>query len=273
MTPSRLQPGVFLGETLRSCAFAGLRLTESRYAPGLALPAHAHDHAFFCLVLDGSYTEKVNGRTRTCTHSSLLYHPPHEVHSDTFHGAGGRCLSIELDNQWLQRARQQSAIFNSPTEFQDKQLASLTVRLCRELKIMDGASPLAIEGLMLEVLAEVARQRIETRRTTPRWMKAVRELLHDRFTERLSLAVIAQSVGVHPMHLARAFRRHYDCSVGEYIRKLRIEFARMELIRTRSPLSAIALASGFFDQSHFTRVFRHFTGSTPATYRAAFRTR
>jgi AraC family transcriptional regulator len=43
------------------------------------------------------------------------------------------------------------------------------------------------------------------------------------------------------------------------------------LTRTQAPLIEIALASGFFDQSHFTRVFKQATGFSPATYRAAFR--
>jgi AraC family transcriptional regulator len=224
--------------------------------------------------MDGSYTEKVNGRTRTCTHSTLLYHPPQEMHSDTFHRAGGRCLSSELDKQWLQRARQYSTVFDGTAEFRSGRLAALTARLCHELRLMDSASPLAIEGVMLEILAEVSRgERPGATRTPPSWTKAVRELLHDRFSERLNLAVIAQSVHIHPMHLAREFRRHYGCSVGEYIRKLRIEFACAELIRTQAPLIEIALASGFFDQSHFTRVFKQVVGFSPATYRAAFRAR
>jgi AraC family transcriptional regulator len=273
MSASRLQPGVFFGKTLQSCAVAGLTLTESYYSPGLVLPAHAHDYAFFCVVIDGSYTETANGRTRTCTHSTLLYHPPQEVHSDTFHRNGGRCLSIELNNAWLRRARQQSAIFGGSAEFRGERLALLAARLCHELRIMDDASSLAIEGLMLEVLAEASRWRPGATRTTPRWAEAVREMLHDRFSEKMSLAVIAQSVGVHPMHVAREFRRYYGYSVGEYIRKLRTDFARAKLIRTEASLSEIALASGFFDQSHFTRVFKHITGFSPASYRAAFRPR
>jgi hypothetical protein len=100
MHPSHLQPGVFYGQTVRHLTVAGLTFTESSYAPGLKLAAHAHEHAYFCLILDGSYTEMVNGRARTCAPCSLLYHPPHEMHSDTFHGKGGRCLSVELDQHW-----------------------------------------------------------------------------------------------------------------------------------------------------------------------------
>jgi len=253
--PSPLQSGVFFGKTVQHRLVAGLTFTENSYAPGLKLPAHAHEHAYFCLVLDGSYTEVVNGRARTCSPCSLLYHPPRELHSDTFHRKGGRCLSVELDQLWLERARQQSTAFGGPAEFPGSRLRPLAVRLCHELRIMDSASPLSIEGLFLEILAEASRWQFSTSsRSLPRWAETAREMLHDRFAERLSLTAIAQSVGVHPMHLAREFRRHYGCSVGEYVRKLRIDFACIELVRTRAALIEIALSCGFFDQSHFTRV-------------------
>jgi AraC-like DNA-binding protein len=52
----------------------------------------------------------------------------------------------------------------------------------------------------------------------------------------LSLSFIAQSVGVHPVHLAHSFRRYYRCSVGEYVRRLRIGFACRQLSKTDTPL-------------------------------------
>ena len=80
---------------------------------------------------------------------------------------------------------------------------------------------LAIEGLALETLAVVSRKQIIPEQRPPRWLQEVKELLHARFLDNLSLAVIsqAQGVGVHPVHLCREFRRHYSCTVGEYIRR------------------------------------------------------
>jgi AraC family transcriptional regulator len=89
----------------------------------------------------------------------------------------------------------------------------------------------------------------------------------------LSLSQQAACVGVHPVHLAREFRRFYHCTIGDYIRQLRIKFACEKLVQSDLPLSEIALASGFFDQSHFTRTFKQLTGKTPQAYRADFRLR
>jgi AraC family transcriptional regulator len=77
----------------------------------------------------------------------------------------------------------------------------------------------------------------------------------------------ALAVGVHPVHLARVFRRHLGCSVAGYVRRLRLERAATLLSLERSPISAVAHSCGFADQSHLTRALRRETGLTPATFR------
>jgi AraC-like DNA-binding protein len=71
------------------------------------------------------------------------------------------------------------------------------------------------------------------------------------------------AVGVHPVYLASAFRRHYRCSIGEYKRRLRVEFICGEIARSDAPLSQVALAAGYSDQAHFSRSFKRFAGMTP----------
>lgn len=83
----------------------------------------------------------------------------------------------------------------------------------------------------------------------------------------ITINQIAAEVGVHPLHLARTFRRFYNCSPGEYLRKSRIEFASNLLIYSNKTLVEIALFSGFSDQSQFSRSFKQHTGITPADFR------
>ena len=91
--------------------------------------------------------------------------------------------------------------------------------------------------------------------------------MHDRFRETLTLAEIANEVGVNPTYLSRVFQQQYNLTIGEYLRRLRIEFACHALITSNTPLCQIALAAGFSDQSHFTRLFKRHMGLPPAKYR------
>jgi AraC family transcriptional regulator len=75
---------------------------------------------------------------------------------------------------------------------------------------------------------------------------------------------------VHPDHLARAFKLRFGLPIGSYLRRLRLDWAATRLESNEQAISAIALAAGFADQSHFTRTFRRHTGLTPHEYRHAF---
>ena len=81
------------------------------------------------------------------------------------------------------------------------------------------------------------------------------------------LGELARTVDVHPVYLARAFRRSYGCSPGEYLRRRRMEHAVAMLHDDRMGIADIAVACGFVDQSHFTHAFRRAYRYTPAQYR------
>ena len=143
------------------------------------------------------------------------------------------------------------------------------MKLYREFERPDSISLLAFEGLMIEALSELARLNENALVAAPAWLRQAHGLLHDRFSENLALDEIAASVGVHPAHLARSFRRCYGSTVGEYQRRLRVEYASRQLTETRTSILSIALTAGFADQSHFSRTFRNHTGLTPGKFRAA----
>jgi AraC family transcriptional regulator len=94
----------------------------------------------------------------------------------------------------------------------------------------------------------------------------VREALHD--SARLpSLGELADVAGVHEVHLARAFRASYGCTIGGYFRTVRLGRALAMLRGSNDAIAEIALACGYADQSHLTRDVRNATGLTPAELR------
>ena len=104
-------------------------------------------------------------------------------------------------------------------------------------------------------------------RRPPPWLLQAQELLYAQFTQVIRAADVASAVGVHPAHLARVFRNQFKLSMGSYVRRLRLDWAAQELVRSEVSLTAVALAAGFADQSHFTRFFKRHTGLTPNAYR------
>jgi AraC family transcriptional regulator len=143
------------------------------------------------------------------------------------------------------------------------------MRLYREFQCEDDVAPLAIEGLVLELLAGVARQASNSENGNAKWLSKARDFVHDRFLESISLAEVAEFAEVQPVSLARAFRKTYHCTVGDYVRRLRIESACQKLSSSDASLVEIALSAGFSEQSHFSRTFKRLTGLTPSEYRSS----
>jgi AraC family transcriptional regulator len=262
------------GEIVRWRRVGGLLLAEIAYAPGQRIHRHVHPHARFVLVLHGAITEIRGGETVTYGPSSLLFRSAHEPHSYATSPAGATCLVVDLDDGWYERARKHAPVLERSAAFRGGFVVHLAHRLHGEFRLRDEVSRLAIESIALGVVAEASRSAARAaERSTPTWLRRARAVIDARFTEPLPLATVAEFVGVHPVHLARTFRRFYHTTFAGHVRQLRVEFARRELAASAAPLSAIAAAAGFCDQSHFSRSFKRYTGLTPAEYRLALQPR
>jgi AraC family transcriptional regulator len=104
----------------------------------------------------------------------------------------------------------------------------------------------------------------------PLWLRRCMEQLLEECEQPLRLSALAQAAGVHPVSLARAFRRHYGISPGQLQRRTQLNRAAQRLKEGLS-IAEVATQLGFSDQSHFTRLFRAEYRCTPAAWRAGFK--
>ena len=256
-----------LRKELKSHEFSNFALAENLYLARASMPRHIHQTAHISILLQGSFTEKYGLKNRLNEPSTLILHPPNEEHSVTFQNNGARIFSIHVKPQFLERIRDFTKILDTSIAVRGGSSALLAVQLYRESRETDEVSPLMYEALTLEIIAAASRGENLRERKVPRWLEQTKEFLHAHFSETLTLEEIAKVADVHPIHLARGFRQHNGCSIGEYTRQLRIEFARHQISTTDLPLSEIALSAGFADQSHLARTFKSYSGMTASEYR------
>ena len=149
------------------------------------------------------------------------------------------------------------------------------MRLAREIRSefgrRDSAAPLALEGLVLSLMAALLRAPRAEESRPPAWLGKVVACLRDSSPDPVGLDELAAVAGRHPAHVARTFRRHLGCTPGTYLRRLRLEHAARALESTDRPLAEIALEAGFYDQAHFGRSFRAWSGVSPGVFRRARR--
>ena len=257
---------------VRKVQLGGFSVTEGVHKHGAELPWHHHETPTICFVLQGAFTEAWHGGSIACSSSMLKVTPAGDRHCDHFSRGDVRGLLIEPEDTLVAAVRPYSAILDERVSFNGGLVSALAWRFYNEMLLMDAAAPLAMEGLLLELVA--AASRLEDQNGTssrPPWLEHAREQIHGDLAARPSLTGLAESVGVHPVTLARAFRRAFGCTVGEYVRSLRIERATRQLADTDLPLAEIALAAGFSDQSHFSNSFRRYNGLSPFRFRRAIR--
>jgi AraC family transcriptional regulator len=258
------------GQIVRRLDFAEMTLGEVHYTGEHSRPTHSHERACFHFLLDGGYTEYYGGQVSDCRPLSLSYQPSGHEHSYRCSKKASKSLTMEVEPAWLNRLEDHSVVLDRVCNFRDGLLLWLVTRLYKEFWLMQPESELLIEGLALEIAVEVSRSRKKPApHNPPLWLKQVIEMVNDQFTESLTLREIAQSVGIHPVHLARTFRQQYGCTVGDYVRKRRIEFACRQVAHSHMSLPEIAQAAGFSDQSQFNRTFKRLMGITPGAFRAA----
>ena len=268
--PGAVPEGQFFGAVRRSRRFPPILCSESTYRPGMEVPRHVHGESLLVLVLQGSFEERSSRRTAQCEAGSLLYHPHGEGHGHAFSEARTRLLNILLPREWVERATEVAGRApRAPSIMRQTRANWLAAQVHEEMSLGDSASSLAVEGLTLAILAELTRAlpRGERQRNAP-WVHRVREIVEARYLDHLSLGELAREVGVHPVHLSRTFRERFECTLTDYVRRLRLAHAARALLGSDTPIARIALDCGFADQGHFTRQFRAETGVTPARYRA-----
>jgi len=242
-----------------------------QFPPLLKLPLHTHERATVAVILNGSFDGLMRNASHPCPASTVLTEPPGELHGNLFERAGADVLTIQPDPGRPELLEPFAGVLGEVNHMRDLGVAAMARRAAGELRMPDSITPFAVEGLVLELLALTARLRktdaMGGERRSPRWLGEARALLHDRYRENLRLADVADSVGVHPVHLARVFRSRYGIPVGAYARGLRLTWAAGRLRDSGDGIAQIALEAGFFDQSHFTRTFKRHFGLTPLAYR------
>jgi AraC family transcriptional regulator len=262
-----LSSGEFFGSVRGRAAAGGFSMVETRYRSGEDLPPHAHERAFVCLALEGSYGESyLRGRDVEYHPFTAVYHPPGERHVTRMGPCGGRVVNIEIDPAWLELRRAFGPLPAAQADLRGGPLVWLAARMHRELSDGEPVDAERLEWLGAELLGALAGDGEEG--GSPAWLPRVLARLHDDVRPPGSARALAAEAGVHPIHLARVFRRKVGEPVAAYARRLRVQRACRLLSEPGRGLAEVALEAGFADQSHLTRDFRRVTGTTPARLRA-----
>lgn len=236
-------------------------------------PPHMHEEYSIVLMLAGTETTTCRGDSYTAFSGSVVLINADEVHSSKSVKTEYRIIKVrsralneialELVGRQLERPYFPKLVIDDPLVF--RPLLDLHLKLERNASALEQESEfISTMGLLLtrHTMDHFVPQ---PRGKEPRYARLIGDFLRAHYAENVSLAQLTSITNLSPFHLLRVFRNQVGCPPHEYQTQLRIAHAR-KLMRKGVSLSEVAVETGFFDQSHFSRNFKRIVGVTPGQY-------
>lgn len=234
-----------------------LRMELSRYAGGEHHARHTDSFSRITLTLRGGFWEETKRTSATVSPGDVLYKSRRVPHEDHFSDSGAQLASlIFLDQTFDAAGRDLWRVRRDRTMLRDS-FAALEAAVAKDASGFSAAAA--------DLLAQADEP--ERQRSPPAWLERLKQMLEEHSLATVHVAEEARSAGVHPVHASRLFRSCYGSTITEHAQTQSLRRSLAHLAED-TPLSEVALAAGFYDQSHMTRVFRRLTGRTPGAHRA-----
>lgn len=267
---------------VRAWQFQDVLLEAYEYAPGKAgvSEPHVHNDYQLCLSLDFPGTYAYRGASHSVPKGSLSILHPGERHSSADpedRGIYAHYRLIYLPRDAFERVvppsrpkASASPFFPEPVLL-DGPLFDDFAHLHRML----GSTATLLEqehllqSLLLNLTLRYAAERyaLSVIRPEHKALRRVKAYIEDNHHLSIGLNDLARLVDRHPVYLNAMFRQAFGVPPHAYQIQIRIDRAR-RLLANGVPVGEAAQLVGFYDQSHFGRHFRRYTGVTPARYRA-----
>ena len=249
----------------RMPGFAAVDVMDAAFRDHHFAP-HTHDELMLGLMQDGVMRFTREGRAHTVGLGGISLVNPGEVHTGgRFDGERLVYTALYVPQPFLEKAGLGENAWFGPGVVTDADCWSLLLAATAE-----DADPLQAQEDLLEGLARLGRHASRGPGRDERACSALAaraiDYVHAHYADAFTIEDLARIAGITPRHMIRSFRKATGLPPHAYLRQLRVARAR-DLLKKRLPLAEIALAAGFADQPHFSKVFKQITGTTPGRYR------
>lgn len=244
-------------------------------ADELAYHKHFHEEYSIGLIEEGATNAWCDGTMLRVEAGRVISFPPlmlHACHPDQ--GTKWRYKMLFIRPDWLQGLeRDERFAPNIPYLLGEKKNKTCRALIRRTMEaLMRRGDPLEVESALIELMDALASRKdddlahgLAGRTQDHTYVKLVQDYIHAHFTERITLETLEKEAGISRFYLIRMFKQQAHLPPHAYQNLLRINYAKGELAKRR-PIAEVAAEAGFYDQSHFTRMFARIVGATPRKY-------
>jgi AraC-like DNA-binding protein len=262
----------------RDPALGDLELLHATYVRHTFAP-HAHEGFAIGVIERGAERFAYRRAAHIAPAGSVVVVNPGEIHTgEAALPDGWRYRMLYPAAEMLQAAagavagRQRGIPFFPAPVVDDPALAAMLIRLHRALA--EGVTPLEREARLMWTLAQLVARHADDRPlwsptpVVPAAVERARDYLHAHAATSVTLRELADYAGLSPFHLLRTFHATVGTAPHAYLTQLRVAQAKT-LLRAGLAIAAVAVRTGFTDQSHLTRHFKRIVGVAPGQYARA----
>jgi AraC family transcriptional regulator len=179
---------------------------------------HFHENSHISFILEGGNLEKRKSDEFERLPGQIMFFHSGEVHQSITKLFPAKNINLEIEASFLRN--------NSITE-SDISLAItrnlnakfIMLKVYKELLAGDEFSKSSIDTLLLNLIHSVSKISFHE----PVWIKTLFDLLNDGWREPITLKDLSKAANVHPVTVSKYFPKYFSCTLGEYMRKLKIE--------------------------------------------------
>lgn len=252
----------FLGKTIEQFSFESYDISMVKYIRPVSEDWHSHEKYHLSLILQGGNLESRKRKDIQVLPGSIILYEKLEVHRNRHTAFPSENLNIEIGDEFFIQNELSTSDFKTSI-LKNTAVQFKLLKIYKELRINDVSSSDSIHSSLLTLFSGFDK----TINYKPSWVDAIRELLCDRWDEFITLEELSQELRLHPVTISRYFSKYFNCTLGEYMRRIKIEKAILFLKHSNKPLTEIAFLCGFSDQSHFSKIFKLTTGFKPNEFR------
>lgn len=228
---------------------------------------HAHVNPHLTLLLQGGTSEKREREEYERKTGELVFFHAGEPHQNSKTVSGSKNINFEFEPAFLTRYAVTETMIEDAV-LRNPKGKFLLLKAYSELMIEDAFSAGSLNMLILDFLYYSKKEKkASAKNSFPAWVEKIRELLHDKWNEPVSLRDLSLAADVHAITISKHFPLYFSCTLGEYKRRLKVEKALAMIKSSSASLLEIAHECGFADQSHFIRTFNEITGFLPGDFR------
>ena len=260
----KLLQGEYTGNVIQHLKMDDSIITNTQYAKANNNTNwHYHENLHICFVFEKGKSETLKRTLYTENEGSIFFYHAEEKHRWISPSPVSKSANIEISTSFLKKYNlTEENIYNSLKK--NIHAKALMLKIQHEMTSQKTTNIAAISTLLLEL----TNYDVNTKNyNTPLWVNNLKELLHTYWNTNLSLEFISQKLNIHPITISKNFRTYFNCTLGEYQRKIKIAKSIHLIKNYKMSLTEIAFYCGFADQSHFSRNFKHYTGFSPRHFK------